>query len=476
MQHQVRRVRTWLGSRDRGDWALVAIVVAGGLLRVVYVVLQSGDYVGGDGDGYYVSALALADGHGFVSGFMFPFTGNTTIAAAADHPPAWITLLAVPALLGFQQKVYFQVTAALVGTATVAAVGLTGRRIGGRRVGLIAAAIAAFYPNLWMYERVLQCETLAILLGTLCIYTAYGFWQRPSLRGAAAMGLFTGLLTMTRPESGLLLGLLVLPAIALQRTVPLASRLRWFGVAAGIVVLQIVPWAAYNTARFDEPVILSTNLGQTLTAANCDEVYDGRYVGFWSYACLGEATVAVVDEGDASSRDVAMQDMAFDYIGDHADRLPPVILAREGRTWGLYQPFFQLRLDSLGGPTTTVSRPGLYMYWVLCLLAVAGGVVLRRRRLPVFPQVAFVALVAVATALSIGQTRYRALAEVTLVLLASVALDAALEAIRRRRASVALPTEEILRAQLSLDEELPSEATNPPSGDAQCLQSPSTTS
>lgn len=431
---QVRRVRRWLGSRDREDWALAAVVLAAGLFRVVYVVVQSGDFVGGDGDGYYISAHALVDGHGFVSGFMLPFTLDPSVSASADHPPAWTTLLAGPALLGFQNKVYFQVFAALIGTATVAAVGLTGRRIAGRRVGLIAAAIAAVYPNLWMYERLLQCETLAILLGTLCIYTAYGFWQRPSLRGAAAMGLFIGLLTMTRPESGLLLGLLALPAIALQRTVPLASRLRWFAVAVGVVVLQILPWAAYNTARFDEPVILTTNLGQTLVAANCDPAYyDERFLGFWSFECLGDATGEVADEGDASSRDVALQEMAFDYMSEHRERLPVVILAREGRTWGLYQPSFQLKFDSLGGPTTTVSRPGLYMYWGLSLLAIAGAVVLRRRKVPLFPQLAFVALVAIAAGMSIGQTRYRALAEVALVLLAAVALDAALQEIRRRR-------------------------------------------
>jgi hypothetical protein len=44
---------------------------------------------------------------------------------------------------------------------------------------------------------------------------------------------------------------------------------------------------------------------------------------------------------------------------------PAVMLAREGRTWGLYRPFQQMDTDSIGGPKQDVVRYGLYAYWAL---------------------------------------------------------------------------------------------------------------
>lgn len=99
--------------------------------------------------------------------------------------------------------------------------------------------------------------------------------------------------------------------------------------------------------------------------------------------------------------------------------------------------------------------------------------------------VALAATVTIAAGLTFGQTRYRALAEVAIVLLAAVAVDAAgvgLAARRRTRGadpsdpSDRSSTEEILRTQLLLHGELPSGVPDQATGDMRCLQSPSTTS
>ena len=72
------------------------------------------------------------------------------------------------------------VIACLIGTATVVMVGFAGRRIAGGRVGLVAAAIAAVYPNFWLYERELMSETLTLLLAATTILLAYRFHDRPT--------------------------------------------------------------------------------------------------------------------------------------------------------------------------------------------------------------------------------------------------------------------------------------------------------
>lgn len=72
-------------------------------------------------------------------------------------------------------------------------------------------------------------------------------------------------------------------------------------------------------------------------------------------------------------------------------------------------------------------------FHLLVGLGVVGAVVLRRRRVRLYPLVLPVAAVAVAGLATAGTTRLRAPAEVCLVVLAAVAVDAALRRLERRR-------------------------------------------
>jgi hypothetical protein len=71
-------------------------------------------------------------------------------------------------------------------------------------------------------------------------------------------------------------------------------------------------------------------------------------------------------------------------------------------------------------------------YWVLLPFAVAGAVVLRPRRV-LLPLLMPALVVVVATAVTFGDSRYRAALEVPLVVLAAIGATAAFDAIRRRR-------------------------------------------
>ena len=90
-------------------------------------------------------------------------------------------------------------------------------------------------------------------------------------------------------------------------------------------------------------------------------------------------------------------------------------------------------------------------YWLLLVPGVAGGVLLRRRRVVIYPLLAFVATAALAVAPTIGDVRYRAAAEVPLVLLAAVAIDAVLQ--RRRPA---IPASTTIEAPRRDDSPMPS--------------------
>ena len=107
-------------------------------------------------------------------------------------------------------------------------------------------------------------------------------------------------------------------------------------------------------------------------------------------------------------------------------------LARLGRAFGAFHPLHQIDLDYY-----VETRPyhwalvGLGMYYALFALALGGTVVLRRRRVPVFPLWALGIDVVATVLLSFGNTRYRTSFEVTLVLLSAVALDVVWGRLRR---------------------------------------------
>jgi hypothetical protein len=81
----------------------------------------------------------------------------------------------------------------------------------------------------------------------------------------------------------------------------------------------------------------------------------------------------------------------------------------------------------------------LVSLWLLFLPAVAGGVMLHRRKTPIYPLLAFVVTIVIAVALAFGDERYRAGAEVSIVLLAAIGIDGLL---RSRRPPSTRPAHE----------------------------------
>jgi len=199
-------------------------------------------------------------------------------------------------------------------------------------------------------------------------------------------------------------------------------RLQLLAVGTAATVVVISPWVIPNLFRFEEPVTLSTTLGPALVVANCDDTYYEPWVGWWSFDCINED----IPPGDASEQDLEYRERGLEYISDHKSRVPVVVLARIGRTFGLYAPSQQIFLDQVELRELEASRVGLFMYYSLLVASVFGAITLRRRKVPLTPLLALIGTVLIAVTLTFGQTRYRAGAEVAFVLLAAVAFDAAL--------------------------------------------------
>jgi len=196
------------------------------------------------------------------------------------------------------------------------------------------------------------------------------------------------------------------------------------GVVAAVV---LSPWAIRNLSRFDEPVLLSNGSGILVAQTNCDATYYGDKQGYWEYLCGLPQPVSPHGEPlDESGRDVEYRNRGLNYASQHWPRLVVhAIPKRVGRLWGVYAPIQQLRADKLvEGRTFKLSVLGLVQYWLLLPLAGMGVVTLRRSGRPLLPLLAWPLVVTVVAALTMGTTRYRVPAEVALVLLAAVSLDA----------------------------------------------------
>ena len=222
----------------------------------------------------------------------------------------------------------------------------------------------------------------------------------------------------------MLVVLVALPIALMARDIPWGRRLLRFGVGTLVAVLAMSPWIGYNLSRFHRPVYLSNGVGVTQAAANCAATYSGPELGWKDLGCQFRVEKEVRKPGDdESDLDANAGRVARTYMRHHLDRLPIVMAARVGRVLGVYRPSDDIEFDIANFQRTPwVAWSTLYSYYVVALLAIAGVVVLRRRRIPVYPLLALVAAVVLTSMISFGQLRYRAAAEPALVIAAGAAV------------------------------------------------------
>jgi len=433
--------------RSRFRVALAAIATFAVVARLGFVAFVDPDVPEiGDASAYRLLAANLADGDGYIRPFDDLLLGVRR--PTAEYPPLFPALLAIPSALGAESERAHRVFLTFVGGGTVALVGLLGRRVGGPRVGLVAALLGACYPMLFLAEATGMAESLYAPLVVGVLLAAYRAVERPSVGSFALVGGAAGTATLTRAE-GLLLGAAVAVAccgFALGR-IPARRRAALGATAIGVMALVVAPWTVRNVARLDAFVPVSSNLATLLDGANCDATYSGRQIGQWreTFSHFGEAA-RTMPQALACFEGFAIEDPAFeeasvasrhrrdglDYARSHLARQPKVMAVRVARTFGVYAPRQQVDFESLEGRPRSWQMAGTVAYWVLAPLAAAGLVVLRRRGVAISPLLAPVAAVVLVSAATYGQQRFRVAAEPVVLVAAAVTLVAAWDASRRR--------------------------------------------
>ena len=197
----------------------------------------------GDSVYYHWQANALADGHWFVDPFLWMNRGEGVASAA--HPPLYSALPRPLVALGIDTVTGHRLASSLLGIAAVAVIGLLGYRLAGPAAGLVAAGIAAVYPQLWINDGMLLSESIAVLAIVVALHTMYSFWQRPTLRNAVCSGASCGVAALVANELLLLFPVVAIPLAARGRATSTgAPRIRAGVVGCVAGGLVIAPWAS----------------------------------------------------------------------------------------------------------------------------------------------------------------------------------------------------------------------------------------
>ncbi len=408
-------------------WLAGVAVVAAGIQTLVIRAVSHRPALPGAGWYDTVQARALVRGAWFIDPVRST-SGDHLLVPTAAHPPLPTLLLAIADVASATGPTAHMVFLAILFVASVVLAGVTLRDLAGERAGILGALVFATCPLLWVNPATVGPETTVIVVTTLLLFAAVRFWYRPTSAHAALVGLGLGLCALTRTDLVALVVLVGLPLGLLVRNVSRGARIRALAVMGALFVLVAGPWVGRNVALFGHTVAFSQDYGPVVAGANCPVTASGRLEGWWSPACLSRVPVAGRSERMATDAQV---EAARTFVDRHRGAAVRLAAARLGRVWNLYHPLQSAELEAVTGRPPWVSRLGLWYFIGLVPAASVGALVLRRRRLLLFPFVNLIILSSATAVLAYGDARFAVEADVALAMLAGVALDAAAGRMRR---------------------------------------------
>jgi 4-amino-4-deoxy-L-arabinose transferase-like glycosyltransferase len=148
-----------------------------------------------------------------------------------------------------------RLVSAAFGIGIVVVTYMLGRRLGGPRLGLLAAALAAVLPDLVIHSHFATTDTAATLMVLLALYLllrAYDNWERDTLWAYAGAGFACGLAVATKYSNAFIaVPLLLVPLLKLRSLDELLrARVLAGPLAMGLGFLAGTPYALLNLPEF----------------------------------------------------------------------------------------------------------------------------------------------------------------------------------------------------------------------------------
>jgi 4-amino-4-deoxy-L-arabinose transferase-like glycosyltransferase len=418
--------------------ALSMFVVLGVTFRVLYsAIWEWGTALQGDPKWFQQTAASLARGEGIAA----PFLGRGAPVPSAEHPPVFSMIMAVLDLFRLETADAHRIALAFISAGSIVVMALVGRRLMGPATGLVAGAFAALSPLWVQWGGQLLSESVYLVVIPVLLWMALECLDRPKWWVFGAAGVTIGLAVLTRSEALWFVVLLGIPLVFMGARE--WDRRLGYGLAllAG-VALVVGPWVVRNDIQLGG-LTLSTNSGATWVGAYTHNTFspgNPEYGSFDDETQFGDAAVLLKlgkPPGHAKtwtelSLNNALGTLGRTFARQHLSDLPGVVLAREGRVWGVYSIGTQLTNDSEeGGQVRGFYVAGSFVEWICIPLTLAGAIILggiSRRHLVIL--IAPVLVAVFNAALFFGSTRLRVVAEPSMFLLSSIALVTAVRRIR----------------------------------------------
>lgn len=428
----------------RFEIALAVVTVIGLLARIIFAVHWTfGAQLHGDPLFFQQAAANIASGKGYGTAFL----GKGAFIPTAEHPPFFPFVLSVLDIVGIRSVNAHRIAVGLLSAGGIVAMGLLGRRVAGGAVGLVAASIAALSP-LWVEQgSFLMSESVYLTIVPIMLLSAILCLDRPTTWRFGVLGVTIAVAALTRSEALDFVVLLGGPVVVLSVRRWRVRLISGLALLVGLAVI-LVPWVVRNDLSLGA-LTFSTNGGYTLSGSYCTATFSPKsptYGGFANDCQFGAAAVFLkyVEPPNHARHwtelalSNAMGHAATSYARQHLSDLPGVILAREGRVWGVYSPGTELTFDTtedLNGARTP-KEAGQILEWILLPLAAAGAVSLWRLSRARFVVImAPVLVVALNAAAFYGSTRLRTAAEPSIAILAALGLVVLVRYVSARRAA-----------------------------------------
>lgn len=352
-----------------------ALLVVAFALRLAWG-LAAGVTPGGasfdDAGWYHKTATALASGSGYVS----PYTGFPTAA----WPPGYPVVLAIGYRLAGAVPATAVAMNAVFGVLTCFFVWRLGTRLGGPRVGFVAALLLTFFPSqiffsaLVLSETLFTCLTCGLLLAATRLFdrgdeVGFGVWM--------TWGLAAGAIALVRAEA---LALTLVPAMSLAALGAWRPSARVLMAALLGALVALTPWTIRNARHFGAFVPTSTGLGRTLWIGH-NALADGSMTMSIQLAMekvlAAEGPTPFDPYGEvAVNRLLARQAVRFAAANPGRELvLTPARtyhLFRGDHVWQAWYDPGTPRFAPSEPARTLLGRIGNGYYLVVCLLAVAG--------------------------------------------------------------------------------------------------------
>ncbi len=425
--------------RRRAAWLGVAVVAALALalgLRLGYVALTPEYELVHDATNYDYHARSIAGGFGYGPSYGLP---------TAFRPPGFTFFLAgvydvfdVAQAEAERRLPPARIVQAFVGTLIVALIGVLAAQLWGRRVALVALALASVYLPLILIGGAVMSEPLfvALMLAALACAVQIRRVSHP-WPWVLLAGVLAGLATLTRANGIVLL----VPLVAAAWTVRPRCSARAVAAPAVLVVVTlatVAPWTVRNAVELDAFVPVSTQLGSALAGTYNDQAReDPDNPASWRHLRRVDDYAHIfgrVGSIPEPALERELRSAALDYIVDH-----PLYLA-EVAFWTTRRMLELGGIDWARHTYTTVSvergwaDAGIVCFWVFALLAIAGACTRRARAAPWFVWAVPVLMYLSVVFLVVETPRYRSPVDPFVILLAALAVTALIDRWAARRA------------------------------------------